>query len=100
MYPISNDGGTAGATAGAGWTSVVSAVSNGLVRGARVTNEGAAPGWFTFDGGTSPIRLPPPGASDSIDFQKLLGAPLSLAGGVKIKRDGATDLSGIWFELF
>lgn len=99
MFPISNDGGTAGATSGTGWTTVITADAGKTVRGIRVTNEGAAPGWFSLDGGTSPIRLPQPGQSDSVNLM-LLGCPMNLREGVKIKRDGGTDLSAVWFELF
>lgn len=82
-------GTTASSTSSAAAVVVLTATQTSSVSATKfeVVNEGPA-GFFSIDGGNNWIRLP---ASSAVQDTAARGV-----NGIQIKRDGATDMSGVY----
>lgn len=96
-----SSGTTAVATSGTGVTTAISSTTlagRRSFRNLRIVNEGAAPGFYAVDGGTTWLRLSAASAATApfIDVKR----DLQKITDVQVKRDGGTDLSGIYCEVW
>jgi hypothetical protein len=82
-----SSGETAVVTADAGWVPVIQIPAGEIANSGYAINEGAAPGFFRINGVDSPSGRLPAGGSVAIR------EPFTL---LEVKRDGGTDLSGVY----
>ena len=85
---IASSGTTATVTVGAGAADLITAQGFEF-SGVMICNEGSVAGFFSLDGGTTWGRLPVTSII-SLDLRRLA------CNSIKIKRDGVSDMAGVY----